>query len=218
MTWKDRTYRIAFWGLVGLAVLVSVLCIVSLASGNGQRGEASTLLRRFRQETHGGKPKEAATTKPTEKKPAPGKDNPKKEKDPREKRICDRNVFGVKKKWSGRLIGVLGDLAFFEKGPGLKVGQSYNGAKIMKIGPDWVELEVEDKPRKLHVFTPGSAGPSPGPMMRRGPGRRSGRTMPPGFQFTPEMIERFKKMPASQRERALQHLPPEAREKLKKSQ
>ena len=214
MTWKTHTSKVAFWGLVALAGLVSVLCLVSLVSGDSHRREATGLLGRFQQDTQVAQEKETATTKPTEKKPAPKKDKPKKEKDPREKRICDRNVFGVKKKWSAQLIGVLGDLAFFQSGPGLTVGKSYKGAKILKIGSDWVELEVEGKPKKLHVFSPGSASPSRGPMMPGGP--RPGRGAPGGPRITPEMIERLKKMPAPMRERVMQNMPTEVREKLKK--
>ena len=123
-------------------------------------------------------------------------------------------------------------MAFFDKGAGCGVGQTYKGGKIKQIGPDWVEVEFEGETQRLEVFGKdgkGGKGPSPsrpgmapgmppgGPMVRPAGPPPPSRGMPPGFQLTPEMIEQFKKMPAEIREKALQRMPAEIREKLQKA-
>jgi hypothetical protein len=41
--------------------------------------------------------------------------------------------------------------------------------------------------------------------------------MPPGFALTPELIEQFKKMPPDKQQEAMQQLPEDMREQLKKA-
>lgn len=200
---NPRTIRIVFVGLLILAGAVTLLCFASLLRGNEPAHEAKRLLGRFR------------FVPPTETSKSP---------DPRVKYLGKENPFTPKKSWSsGRLVGVLGDLAFFENGPALKVGDKHNGAKIRKIGPNWVEMDVEGNPKKVYVTSGGpSSGPSPGGGRMRvprgipSPGPRSSGP-PPGFKLTPEMIERFKKLPPDIRAKALQNMPPEIREQLQKA-
>jgi hypothetical protein len=202
MTRKERLLRMIFPGLLVLAGAVTILCLVSLLRGGEPAREAKRLLHKFQYVP-----------------PASEKD---KTPDPREKFLSDRNIFaGPKKPWQAQLVGVLGDLAFFENGPGLKVGETHNGAKITKIGPDWVELDIDGKTQKVQVFTggpsaggPSPGGPPPGVVMRSGP-MPSG---PPGdFKVSPEMIERFKQLPPEVREKAMQNMPPNIREQLMKA-
>jgi hypothetical protein len=166
---------------------------------------------------------------------------PKTPLDEQVERIAKRHVFSPtppKQKLSAKLVGVAGSLAFFAGSPdGFAVGGSFNGVKVLAIGPDWAEVEFEGSRQKLEVFAaspeggpPGGAmaGPS-GPPMPPGaqpaggppPGAvRAGggaREMPPGFKLTPEMIEQFKKMPPEQQKQALDSMPEELREQLKKA-
>ena len=229
--------------LAALAATLTFLSVVALASRGGDK-ELDELIERYDPTTtpakdDGEKSKAAQATKPatsrasgatkpkgdkSAKKPTGPKKAPaKKGKSPQDEqveRICKRHMFSPappKKGFSANLTGVLGDEAFFDgKDKGYKVGQSYKGAKIKEIGPDWVELEFESKPRKLYVFGPGS-GPSRSAPARgkpAGPGRkiiRGGMPRPPrgpvklpkDFKLTPEMIEAFKAMPPEMKKKAL---------------
>ena len=89
-------------------------------------------------------------------------------------RISSRNIFAPprprKSGFGGKLVGVLGQMAFFEGSQGQTVGSNYNGATIKTIGADWVEIEYEGRVSRLNVFDPGGAGSSsPGAPMRPGP-------------------------------------------------
>ena len=183
------------------------------------------------------KPKPKGKDKP---KPKP-KDKPKKPakkvKSPQEQqieRICKRHAFSLappKKTFTGKLRGVLDNLAYFDAdNKGCKVGQDYKGAKLKEIGPDWVIVVFQGKPRTLHVFGPGSAkssppgAPKPPPVARPGrPGGprrtrgRPGMMRSRGFRMSPRMIEQFKSMPADRRKRALERMPAEIREKIEKA-
>ncbi len=229
---KHDLARVALGGLLALAILLSVLIAVSLASGEKSREELATLIGRYAatddadgQETDKGK--DPRNDKPGSKNP------PKTGKSPQDEqvdRISKRHMFSPdppKKSFS--LTGVLGDEAYFDgQGKGYKVGQSYKGAKINEIGPDWVQVEIEGGSRKLQVWGAGStpspsgppmppsvtaAGPSAG--VSASPPRTRG--MPSGFKLTPEMVEQFKQMPAEVRKRALEQMPAEVRETLEKA-
>lgn len=203
MTRNQRIVRYAFPGLLIVAGAMTLLCLVSLLSGNEPAGEAQRLLDRFQS--------------------IPSTDAKDDAPDPRETFFAGRNVFtGPKKPWAAQLVGVLGELAFFQDGGGLKVGENYNGAKITKIGPDFVELDVDGKTQTVYVFAGGSgspAGPQGGPpggamMMRPG---MTPTGPPPNFQLTPRMIEQFKSLPPDVRAKAMQNMPPNLREQLMKA-
>lgn len=218
---SDGLTRIAKLGLLALAGLLSVLCVISLASRHAGHRKLSGLIDRYR-------------TANQDAQVAPDGKNPSKATSPQEecvKRITDRNVFSPPKKkaFSAKLLGVLGDAAIFAPDKFVKVGESISGAKVMEIGSDWVQLEYEGKPLKLSVFGPGdaAAGPS-GPSMPSGPmGAQRGamvvsgggppRMPPSGFKIPPEMIERLKQASPEEREKALSRMPPEIREKIKQA-
>ncbi len=230
-----RLIRIAQVVLLGGAVLLTVLNVAAVADRGSGSEEIASLLERYtapeksdgNSEPDANGPARTGTqpaSKPTQKK-KPDKKKP--AQDPQVERICKRHVFSPepkKKESTPQLIGVLGDLAFFKTGTGCAVGQTHQGAKILKIGPDWVEVEIKGKSRKLHVWTPGGGGPSPSPgrgppgAMRMGM-RRGGRPGPRGAPtgaMSPEMIERFKKMPPEIRQRALKGMSAEMRQKIEK--
>jgi len=155
--------------LAATAGLMTLWCLTAATCRHMDRSELAGLVGRY----------EAAATPPAEdgKK---SKGDPK--KDPaavaaaeRMKRICDSSLFVPPKPpagFSAALTGVLGDEAFFAgQNSGQKVGQEFNGAKIVEIGPDWVKVSYKGKDMKLEVFGKGGGGPSPGGP--RGP-------MPPG--------------------------------------
>ncbi len=152
-------------------------------------------------------------------------------------RIMKRNVFSPpappgEAQFAGpRLIGVLGQDALFDGNQSVKVGGMIGGARLTKIGADSVEIDFNGKPATLMVFTPGagaSAGGSPsGPpgmgVTGRGmmpPNAAPSSMAPPGaaasagMTVTPEMIESFKKLPPEARQKALERMPAEMREKL----
>jgi hypothetical protein len=140
---------------------------------------------------------------------------PKSFQDEQADRIAKRNLFSPprpKPQFTAKLLGVLGDQAIFHGGKLLKIGQSIAGAKLTKIGPDWVEVLWEGKPKRLTIFTgapgggpgrptpgrptpggppaPPSArpGPPPGVIVSGGPARMGS---PPG-PISPEMMERIR--------------------------
>jgi len=190
--------RIGWCSLVALAALLTIWCIVSMASGeeDGERLEA--LMERYattrkaektaEKPKPGKKGKSEGKNKPTSKsaKGKKGKKPAKKAKSPHDllvERITKRHFFSPdppKKKLSAKLMGVLGETAYFQGGKEAKVGQKHKGATIKEIGPCWVKVEFEGKEKTLHVFQPGPGGPSKGgrpSMMRlggrgRGPGGR----------------------------------------------
>lgn len=222
----DRMMRIGGLVLVAAAVLFTVLCVIALATGGPEHRDTDELLVRYDKTF---RPDKDGRKEPGDKKPTSPAKNSKKTPSPQDKLvelICKKHVFSPDPpKKTYKITGVLGDLVFFSgNDKGVKVGETHNGAKIKQIGPDWVEVEVEGKTRKLHVFGEGEGGPSsptPGAGMRpsrRGPrpgrGARGPRKMPP---LTPEMIERFKSMPPEMQKKALEHMPPEFREKLEKA-
>ena len=221
---SDGFLRVAKLSVLALAVLLSVLSIVALASRHGEHGEVSALIERYSKTNQ--EQEKAQDPKESKKGKSP--------QDEQVERIKRRNVFSPakKKSFSAKLIGILGDWAIFAPDKLVKVGESVSGAKVTEIGPDWVALEYEGKPKKLFVF--GSTGKASGPSPPDRPGRpsmpsgppgmpkgamvvsagRSAKAMPPGFQVTPEMIEQFKKLTPEQREKALSRMPPEVRAKL----
>lgn len=212
--------RIAKVSAVAVAGVLTVLSVVALASRHGDHKEVSALIDRYC------KTDEQQGAGDTAKDPKKGKSP----QDEQVERIQKRNIFSPAKKkgFSAKLMGILGDSAIFAPSEFVKVGQSVSGAKVKEIGPDWVVVEYEGKPKKLFVFGSGGApsgpsGPSMPPGSRGMPGGRvivsSGRTppaMPPGFKVTPEMIEQFKQLSPDQREKALSRMPPEVRAKLEK--
>lgn len=228
-----RLMRIAQVVLLGGAVLLTVLNVVAVADRGSGSDEIASLLERYtapgksdgNSEPDANGPARTDTQpegNPAQKK-KPGKKKP--AQSPQVERICKRHVFSPepkKKQSPPQLIGVLGDLAFFKTGTGCAVGQTHQGAKVLKIGPDWVEVEIKGKNRKIHVWTPGGGGPSPSPgrgppgampMGIRGGGRSEPRPAPTGA-MPPEMIERFKKMPPEIRRRAMERMPAEMRQKI----
>ena len=227
---RKRLARIAQLGVVVLAGLLSVMALAALASQLKGHRQFTALLERYnppenpqhQDETQ--KPDDKNTNKKTEKSP----------QDEQADRIVKRNIFAMKKtkKFSLKLMGILGELVYFQgENKGFTVGQSHKDAKIKRIGPDWVELEFDGKEKKLYVFgedkgggpskppMPGGTAPPPasgrpsraGGRRGRGPGR-----MGSGFELSPEMIERFKSMPEEMRQRALERMPAEFREKIEK--
>ena len=119
-------------------------------------------------------------------------------------RMAKGNPFVQPKGFQGRLVGVLGDRAYFEGQPdGVQVGQDFQGAKLRRLGPDWAELEFDGKPVRLEVFGQGGGGGGPGPggRPRRSRGAAAAEGGPPpealemmragGGQMDPAMAERM---------------------------
>ena len=233
--------RVGWCSLAALAVLLTVWCIVSMASGEEDGDRLEALMERYaasrKQEKAADKPKPGEKGKPDgKKKPAgksakgketkKGKKPAKKAKSPQDlliERITKRHFFSPdppRKKFSDKLMGVLGDTAYFHGGKEVKVGQKHKGATIKEIGPCWVKIEFEGKEQTVDVFQPGPGGPSKGgrpPMVRPGrSGRERGRPgrMPAGLEVTPAMVEKFKKLPPEMRKRALQGMPADMRKKI----
>ena len=118
--------------------------------------------------------------------------------DQQAERITKRNLFvPFKPKTLGaKLIGVLGDEAIFAGDKHAKVDGNVNGAKVLAIGPDWVDLEWEGKTVKQWVFGARALPPTP-------------PKMPADYEVPEEIIERVKKMPPDMQVKALDALPSE---------
>ena len=233
---KRRIVSAAQLAVFAAALLVSIVAVASTIHRVGVRRDAAELAEQYARMAEG----TAATTQPSgDKGEAPGASGgaPKSATDQQAERVSKRNVFAAKPKveLKAKLLGVLGETAFFKDSPdGVKVGQDVGGGKLKSIGPDWVEIEFHGKVQKLPVFggedggptegQPGPGGPPGGPRfpsrgsMTRAPGspaqRSAERTST--ITLTPEMIERFKRLPPEQRQKALEQAPPEIREQLSK--
>ncbi len=232
---KDKLLRTGQLTLAGLAVLLTVSSIAALASRNEGDEEAESLINRYAimigvdqadaDPNAKDQPTTEAKTPATDQSKKGAKPPAKSPQDEQVDRICKRNLFvpaPPKNSFKSKLAAVLGNQAYFHgNGSGYKVGKDYKGAKIKQIGPDWVEIEFEGKTKKLHVFGPGGGGPSPSPGGPSGgpPGAmRSGRRGRGGdMEITPQMLEMFKRMPAEHRQKALESMPPEMKEKLTKA-
>lgn len=92
-------------------------------------------------------------------------------------RVSQRNIFSPPRPegFQGRVVGILGDEVFFEGARTARVGDEFQGAKILAIGPDWVEIEFEGKEQRIAVFDGRGGGDRPSAGERRGRGGR-----PPG--------------------------------------
>jgi hypothetical protein len=223
---KQSLLRISRLTTIAVAALLTIMALVALASRHKGPAQLDALLDRYspaenagQQEDPNNKDKDKKTDK--DKKPAP---------DPRIERITKRNFFGPPKKPNGfsvKLVGVLGDQAYFEgENKGIEVDQSFKGATLKIIGPDWVEFEFEGKPKKFYVFGQDKGGP-PKPPGMPGPGRpgmprpqtppsAGSRPMPGNIKLTPERIERFKSMPPEVRQKVLESMPANLREQIEK--
>ena len=217
---KHKLTRIGQLVLVVLAGLFTVLAATALASRHKSHKDMAALLERYRITDNAEDQQDKDKPKPPD-----DKDKPKSAHQARADRINERSIFAPpkgKEKFPAKLLGVLGSQVFFEgENNGFEVGQSCKGGKIKAIGPDWVEVDFKGTTEKLYVFGKGGApsGPSPGPGGRpggppAGPRSPGGPKMPEGFELTPEMIERFKSMPAEMREKALERMPEEIRKKI----
>lgn len=79
--------------------------------------------------------------------------------------ISQRNMFTVKR--NPTLTGVLGDKAYFSDGQSAAPGGSVSMGKILAVGADWAEIEIDGKPQKMNIFgsklppsAPSSSAPS----------------------------------------------------------
>lgn len=218
---KNSLTRVALFTLAALAGLFTVLSVTALASRQKTHRDLENLLQRYQV-------KDNAEDDPQN--DAPGdKEGQEKPKPPlhraQAERINKRHFFAAAKpeaKFSAILTGVLGRQAFFQgDDKPYELGQEFKGAKITQIGPDYVEIEFKGDTQTLYVFGKGGAKSSPSaPAPPSGPGR-NGRSRPPGrppmpsdVEITPERIEMFKKMPPDMRQKILESLPAEMREKV----
>lgn len=204
--------RAAWLGLLGTATLLSVAALASLASRTVPQARLAELVADYR-------PSAADPSAPAHR---PRADSAVQDRSATVEQVSKRSLFappaGPKKPPAP--LAVMGDQAVFPQDEWVKVGGEFQGCKLLRIGPDWVELEVEGKPMRLSVFAPQEGqqglaaaqptapGPPGPPGQRDDRGRRFGRGP---FTPTPEMIERFRAMPPDQRERILQDMPPEVR-------
>ena len=156
------------------------------------------------------------------------------------KQVTDRHLFNPppgKDTISGKLRGILGDKALFG-GKWLGVGDTFMDAKILEIGPDWVEYEYEGKTGREWVFVAREQKGEPTNMKQAKkrkrresrsaskeepteaaseadtesqPNRGAARSVPS------EMIERLRQMTPQQREAVLERMPDELRDRVKES-
>ena len=240
---KDKVTRIARLAVIALASLLSILALTSLASRNKGYREIADLLERYNPSEK--PPEKDKTPNPNEKEgKKEGKKENKNKKSLQElqvERIVKRLIFSVKKKPKGfslKLAGVLGKLVYFQgENKGFGLGQTHKGAKIKRIGPDWVEVEFRGKMKMLYVFgkggavskpsksppKPGPAGPAKAPpkaikppTMPKMPKISKNMHVPSGFQITAEMVARFKSLSPEMQQQLLEQMPDNIREELEK--
>jgi hypothetical protein len=166
------------WALAASAAIATIVMAASLFSGSGRSEALASMLAQYAPDP----PADAKDPEPGGNTSAPKPGGPKAQAgdDERLKRISGRNSFARPNPFSATLTGVLGDKAYFQGDPnGHKEGERFREATIKRIGPCWVELEVDGKPRKLEVFAGGPSGGSHGGMMTGSP--HTPMPMPPGM-------------------------------------
>lgn len=233
---KNQITRLARLSVIALASLLSILALTALAWPNEEQRQFNTLLELYN-----------PSQKPDDKDKSPDK-NDKKKKNEKSKhqlqaeRIAKRLIFSVKKKPKGfslKLAGILGKLVYFQKeNKGFELGQTHKGAKITRIGPDWVEVDFKGKLKMLYVFgkgaavsaptkpaksppKPPSAEPEKAPppkeiKLPKMPESLKNMKLPSGFTITSEMIERFKAMSPEMQQQLLEQMPDNIREEIEK--
>lgn len=155
---------------MGLAAMLSLVLVTDLVGPRGSAKQLDQLLA-ARAELAGGA---AAPTGEgqRDKQPKPADESP---AGKLAQRIRARNPFSEPKEFKARLVGILGDRAYFEgDAQGYRAGEAFRGAKIKRLGGDWAELEFNDKPIRLEVYAPGPSEPPAG-----GPGEPSKRRRGP---------------------------------------
>jgi len=131
-------------------------------------------------------------------------------------RVNQRNVFSPPRptgQFSGKLIGVLGNQVLMQDNKLVSVGEMYQNGKLLRVGPDWAEFEVDGKSVNVPVNGsqggpggPGgppqmAGGPMPGgpgrpmPSMPMGPNGPRPNGMPAGIP--PELLERMRNRPTT---------------------
>ncbi len=230
---KDKLVRIGQLAVVVLASLLTVMAVGALASRHKGRREITALLERYEAADKPDEQDEPSNPDDKNSKKPDDKNKKKSAQEEQADRIAKRHIFSVDKtkEFSLKLMGILGKLVYFQgENKGFTVGQSHKNAKIKRIGPDWVELEFEGKEKKLYVFGKDKGGGPSKPSMPGGiaappasgrPSRARGRRgrgsrMGGDFELSPERIERFKNMPPEMRQRILERMPAEQREKIEK--
>jgi len=240
---SERLGRIGWWALLTVAAVLTLTLVVDWASGAHDGDEVAEVLGRYTKTFAAPGDKTADPNDGDDEPENAKKPGDAKKADPRDeqvKRIAKRNLFSppAKNKDKGltaKLTGLLGEAAYFDGKPKPhKVGDSYDGATVKEIGPNWAEVEIKadgkTQTKKLYVWSKESSPSSPGgpPMRGKQPSARQGggpgpsrpsppsaSKMPPGFKLPPEAIEQFKKMSPEKQAEALKHAPPEIVEQLK---
>jgi hypothetical protein len=178
-----KALRAAWLATVVAAAGLSILGVVVGSWRYRQHRRAYGLLERFAGSQDGQKSQATSSGNP----PRPegkGASPP----DERVARIGQRNVFSPSKPptFNARVIAIFGDAVLFQDNQLVKVGQNYQEARLTRIGPDWVELEVAGKTTRLEVFGAGGA-PAGAPMPPGGmPAPPGAMAMPPGPMPTGE--------------------------------
>ena len=155
--------------------------------------------------------------------------------------VKERSAFHPKAKKAsvkGRFKGILGDQARFDD-KWLGVGGEFMGAKILALGPDWVEYEYKGKTHREWVFGERkqsdsrvasregedsvkgkpSSEESPAPLEDADAGKEhaEGSGDAPPAEMSREMMERLRQMEPEQRDALLDRLPNEVRDRVKKN-
>ena len=188
----DKLIRSAHLSLVALAAMLTILGVISLFGRDGIGGELEYLLARYSAAAADGDAEDAKEKNPESKPSEPGSES-KSAVEEQAERVRKRHPFSPAppKKSPPKLVGVLGDKAFFDDGEGCEVDKNYKGAKIKEIGPDWVKIEFEGQDQTLHVYGQGGdspsmpSGPPLGSKMRR---TTFGGVARPGAPDTPAHI------------------------------
>lgn len=201
---RSQAQRLGEYAVLVLAALLTAWLLVAViwrAAGSGDYAQLATRLEQQHQQEPESNGEESTPQKSDKDKPKE-KDKPKDKAaetkepsvaDEQVKRITERSLFAPvpKKTLGARLIGVLGNEAFFAGGKSAKVGGQIGGAKVVALGPDWVDLEWEGKTIKQWVFSPRKLPPK----------------MPEGYVVPPDIIERAIKLSAQKIKKVLARLP-----------
>jgi hypothetical protein len=156
------------------------------------------------------------------------------------KQINDTPLFAPPKDTSfkGRLTGIIGDKAIFNGRELTGIGESFRGAEVLEIGPNWIRIEFKDEKRRLWTFGSGDGQERDGagrdrdrPRQRSRPRRGSpsdkaaeaeaperSRGGSGRREVSDEMRRRFRQLPPERRKKILERVPDEVAKRLQASE
>ncbi len=222
--------RTGYLAMAAAAAVLTLISLVSVASYTGRSAEVAELVDRY---STSDTPVAAADPN-AEAISGPGRRAARSSADPatqqQVQRIAGRNMFSPPSR-PGRPpapVAIMGSEALCEDNSWVKVGDEYKGFKLLALGPDWAEWDVNGRAQRVLVFSEsrgqGGQGRGAGPTSSGPTGRRTrdvtagGGFFGRGGRGSDRFLQRLSDMPPEQRQRFLERMPPEMRQRFEQLQ